>query len=133
VQNCVACGAWRRSTDFGAAEALDGRCRRCRWDERFPAARVLGDDEARRRALVARGMAVWQWRARPYVEAAVERAGSALELAARAGVGEKTIRRALERSRVGEDAQIILIGTLDRVAIADGLWLDAVFPLPEAA
>lgn len=78
-------------------------------------------------------MAVWQWRAQPYVKVAAERAGGGRELAARAGVGEKTIRRALERSRVGADAQIILIGTLDRIAIADGLWLDAVFPLPEAA
>jgi hypothetical protein len=133
--NCTACGAWRSSTDFGAAEALDGRCRRCRWLERFPGEpRERSSKEIRRRNAVKKGNAVWAWAARAWLREVIERAGGVVALAWQSGVSEKTLQRLLseEAMRVDHDAMTIEIGTIDRIALADGrASLEDLFPLPQ--
>lgn len=134
MRNCDACGAWRSSTDFGAAEALDGRCRRCRWLERFPQPRVMDRVEIRRRNSVQKGNAVWGWQARAWLREAVAHAGGVVALSIRSGVGEKTLHRLLapESMRLGADATTIDITTIDRLILADGrTTLEDQFPLPE--
>lgn len=92
--------------------------------------------EVRNRNAVERGSAVWLWQARPFIREAVARAGGYVELGRRSGVGERTLRTLLspESFRLGADAPVIDITTLDKIVLADG-WtcLAVAFPLPEAA
>ena len=135
MRNCDACGTWRPSTDFGALEALDGRCRGCRWEERYPAPRERSSKEVRRRNAVAKGNAVWAWAARAWLREVVERAGGVVALAWQSGVSEKTLQRLLskEAMRVDHEAMTIDIGTIDKLALADGrASIEDLFPLPLA-